>query len=84
MRESYHVFAMVNFVRLFNIDSIMCHAVPDGPHETFYQVWEVVKVDPAVGGSVVLKGGANNLTEAERSETWSQFGLSLLGNATLM
>lgn len=52
-------------------------------HET-YQVWEVVKVDPAVGGSVVLKGGVNNLTEAERSETWSQFGLSLLGNATLM
>ncbi|CAM9143892.1 unnamed protein product [Scytosiphon promiscuus] len=47
-------------------------------------VWEVVKVDPTVGGSVVMKGGANNLTQEERTEPWSQFGLSLLGNATLM
>lgn len=44
----------------------------------------MVKVDPTVGGSVVMKGGANNLTQEERSEPWSQFGLSLLGNATLM
>ena len=49
-----------------------------------WQVWEVVKVDPSVGGTVVMKGGVNNLTQEERSEPWSQFGLSLLGNATLM
>ncbi|CAM9280265.1 unnamed protein product, partial [Ectocarpus sp. 13 AM-2016] len=47
-------------------------------------VWEVIKVDPSVGGSVVMKGGVNNLTNDERDEPWSQFGLSLLGNATLM
>lgn len=46
-------------------------------------VWEVVKVDPNLGGTVVMKGGVNNLTQEERSEPWSQFGLSLLGNATL-
>lgn len=49
-----------------------------------WQVWEVIKVDPSVGGSVVMKGGVNNLTHDERDEAWSQFGLSLLGNATLM
>ncbi|CAN0118223.1 unnamed protein product, partial [Ectocarpus sp. 12 AP-2014] len=31
-----------------------------------------------------MKGGVNNLTHDERDEPWSQFGLSLLGNATLM
>lgn len=48
------------------------------------QVWEVVRVDPTVGGGIVMKGGANNLTQEEQTEPWSQFGLSLLGNATLM
>ena len=46
-------------------------------------VWEVVRVDPSLGGTVVMKGGVNNLTQEERSEPWSQFGLSLMGNATL-
>eukprot|EP00752_Nemacystus_decipiens_P002251 g2132.t2 len=46
-------------------------------------VWEVLRVDPTLGGTVVMKGGVNNLTQEERSEPWSQFGLSLLGNATL-
>ncbi|CAN0181713.1 unnamed protein product [Pylaiella littoralis] len=47
-------------------------------------VWEVIKVDPTVGGSVMMKGGVNNLTKEERSESWSQFGLSLMGDATLI
>lgn len=53
-------------------------------NRTNEQVWEVVKVDPAVGGSVIMKGGVNNLTEEERFNPWSQFGLSMLGNGTLM
>lgn len=44
----------------------------------------MIKVDPTVGGSVMMKGGVNNLTKEERSESWSQFGLSLMGDATLM
>ncbi len=48
------------------------------------QVWEVVRVDPTVGGTVIMKGGVNNLTPEERAEPWSQFGLSLQGDATLM
>lgn len=74
-----HSTATTKWLTPFLIDGIRLNR----PRETC-QVWEVVKVDPAVGGSVVLKGGVNNLTETERSETWSQFGLSLLGNATLM
>lgn len=53
-------------------------------NRTNEQVWEVVKVDPAVGGSVIMKGGVNNLAEEERFNPWSQFGLSMLGNGTLM
>lgn len=53
-------------------------------NRTNEQVWEVIKVDPDVGGSVVMKGGVNNLVEEERFKPWSQFGLSMLGNGTLM
>lgn len=48
------------------------------------EVWEVVKVDPSVGGNVVMKGAANNLNAEERNSPWSSFGLSLQGNASLM
>lgn len=48
------------------------------------KVWEVVKVDPTVGGSIIVKGAWNNLPDDERAMPWSQFGLYLQGNATLM
>lgn len=48
------------------------------------KVYEVVKVDPSIGGNILMKGAWNNLSDDERTLPWRQFGLLLQGNGTLM
>ncbi|CAM9186377.1 unnamed protein product, partial [Phaeothamnion confervicola] len=46
-------------------------------------VFDVLPVDPAVGGVLYCKGGKLALTPEERDAPWSLLGLDLLGDATL-